>query len=319
MRHLPAPAPALACLLLSLAVPALADPVDPAAYFPLSDGATWTYDTELGPVTVQIQPGTVNVGGVLTKERRSIAGDEVGSGEFWTNADGIRRHRDFDATEGLTIDYTPPLLFAANPSDVGSMQSSNGTIVVSDGSGSVDGTYSLQTEITAMGPMDTPAGFFCDVYVSSETFSITALGETFSLTETDYLVRGLGVVAVDGFDDGPYFATLTSSSLPFPPPDADCDGTPDAADLCPFYAETDPAADTDGNGIGNECECGDQTGDGRVTIEDILAINGVIFGLQPAAELCDANCDGQCNIADILGANAKIFGTPACCARFPLP
>ncbi len=103
------------------------------------------------------------------------------------------------------------------------------------------------------------------------------------------------------------------------PGDADCDGIPNGADLCPFHAELDPAADADGNGIGDECECGDQTGDGLVNVADILAINEVIFELQSPHPLCDTNEDGQCNVADILGANAKIFGADAFCSRYPAP
>ncbi len=99
--------------------------------------------------------------------------------------------------------------------------------------------------------------------------------------------------------------------------DRDADLLGDACDLCPDFASSNQ--DTDANGIGDECECGDQTGDGRVDVADILAINAVILGQAPAGPLCDANDDGLCNIADILGANAKIFGAPAFCARHPAP
>ncbi len=100
--------------------------------------------------------------------------------------------------------------------------------------------------------------------------------------------------------------------------DLDEDGVMDREDLCPRFA--DPGQlDTDGNGIGDECECGDQNGDGTVNVEDILAINEVIFELQPEQPLCDTNDDGLCNVADILGANAKIFGASAHCSRYPTP
>ncbi len=100
--------------------------------------------------------------------------------------------------------------------------------------------------------------------------------------------------------------------------DGDADGAGDVCDTCPVWANADQA-DTDGNGTGDACECGDQTGDGRVDVADILAINEVIFDLQPASPLCDTGDDGACNVADILGVNARIFGAPAYCERNPDP
>ncbi len=100
--------------------------------------------------------------------------------------------------------------------------------------------------------------------------------------------------------------------------DLDTDGVGDSQDVCPQFDSADQT-DTDGNGIGDLCECGDQTGDGFVNVSDILAINEVIFDLQVASPLCDTNNDALCNVADILGVNAKIFGAPAYCSRFPPP
>ncbi len=99
--------------------------------------------------------------------------------------------------------------------------------------------------------------------------------------------------------------------------ESDSDGTGDACDLCPDY----PSAgdDFDGNGIGNECECGDQTQDGIVNVGDILLINLAIFDQVPVSPLCDANNDGLCNIGDILAVNAKLFGAEAYCERYPPP
>ncbi len=127
--------------------------------------------------------------------------------------------------------------------------------------------------------------------------------------------------------------------------DADQDGIPDAADNCPadpnpLQADADldllgdvcdhcpdwPSmsqppvnGDFDGNGIGDECECGDQTEDGLVNVIDLLSINSVIFEVIPASPLCDTNNDDVCDVRDILGANAKIFGEEAYCERYPPP
>ncbi len=100
--------------------------------------------------------------------------------------------------------------------------------------------------------------------------------------------------------------------------DTDLDGQCGDVDNCPIVVNP-RQEDTDASGIGNHCECGDQSGDGRVNVADILAINEVIFERQAASALCDTNDDGLCNVADILGVNAKIFGADAYCARYPGP
>jgi hypothetical protein len=96
--------------------------------------------------------------------------------------------------------------------------------------------------------------------------------------------------------------------------DNDCNGVADHADGCPFLAEWDQAQDTDGDcagGVGgacrlDECECGDQSGDGRVNVADIVAINNAIFaGVN--RRLCDANSDLNCNVSDIVSANREVF------------
>jgi hypothetical protein len=105
---------------------------------------------------------------------------------------------------------------------------------------------------------------------------------------------------------------------PAPPGDGDGDGVPDASDVCPHAFDPDQA-DADKNGIGDACECGDQNGDGSVSIADLLAINAAIFGRIPPSPLCDTNYDGRCNVQDIVGANLKIYGKPAYCRAYPPP
>ncbi len=115
-----------------------------------------------------------------------------------------------------------------------------------------------------------------------------------------------------------YFASYNRGEIFAIGLDSDGDGPIDLNDTCPSYS--DPAQlDSDGNGIGDLCECGDQTGDGSVNVADSLAINAVIFGHQAASPLCDTNDDGLCNVIDILGVQAKIFGAEAFCARAPAP
>jgi hypothetical protein len=96
--------------------------------------------------------------------------------------------------------------------------------------------------------------------------------------------------------------------------DRDGDAVPDLEDNCPV-APNPLQLNTDGNSLGDACECGDQTGDGWVNVLDLVAINLAIFDPRLATPLCDTNADDQCDVLDLLGANARIFGQPAYCAR----
>jgi spore coat protein A len=118
----------------------------------------------------------------------------------------------------------------------------------------------------------------------------------------------------DGLPDEDEAALGTNPLLP----DTDADSIADGVDLCPRFASGDQS-DTDGNGRGDVCECGDQNGDGTVDVRDILAINAAIFAPAQATPLCDANDDGACDVQDILAVNATIFGAAAYCERFPRP
>jgi hypothetical protein len=76
----------------------------------------------------------------------------------------------------------------------------------------------------------------------------------------------------------------------------------------------------DGNHRGDACECGDQDGNGRVNVLDLIAINLAIFNPALAAPLCDANDDGLCNVGDIVAANHTIYvPESSTCSRQPVP
>jgi hypothetical protein len=102
--------------------------------------------------------------------------------------------------------------------------------------------------------------------------------------------------------------------------DADGDGIHQAADLCPFFASP-VQTDVDQDARGDVCECGDQNGDGRNTVADVVAINQAIFNPSLVTPLCDANNDGRCTVADIVAANGEIFspGNTSTCSRQPVP
>jgi hypothetical protein len=100
--------------------------------------------------------------------------------------------------------------------------------------------------------------------------------------------------------------------------DQDADGVCDDADLCPFVPRgRTPHRDSDGNGIGNECECGDQDGNFTVNVADIVAMQKAIYQPGLATALCDTNGDGRCNVSDMVGAVRKIYGGRAYCRAYP--
>jgi hypothetical protein len=109
------------------------------------------------------------------------------------------------------------------------------------------------------------------------------------------------------------------SFIPGPPPDVDGDAFADEVDNCPSFANP-TQVDVDSNGRGDLCECGDQNGDGRVNVTDLIAINAAIFDPALVTPLCDANNDGLCNVSDIVAANRTIFAPKSSiCARQPVP
>jgi hypothetical protein len=100
--------------------------------------------------------------------------------------------------------------------------------------------------------------------------------------------------------------------------DLDCDGLSNGVDLCPYFNSRDQT-DSDGNGIGDVCECSDQSGDGFVTVSDVVEINHAVFAPMLARPLCDGNGDRECTVEDIVAANSRIFGGQSFCRRNPLP
>jgi hypothetical protein len=117
---------------------------------------------------------------------------------------------------------------------------------------------------------------------------------------------------VENWDHGPVEIRWSAAA------DSDGDGAVDSADSCPAWPNPDQR-DTDANGIGNDCECGDQNGSGKVDVQDLVAINSAIFNPAQASPLCDTNGDRRCDVQDLIGAQLKIFGKPAWCERYPQP
>ena len=93
--------------------------------------------------------------------------------------------------------------------------------------------------------------------------------------------------------------------------DSDGDGVPDSSDNCPYRAN--PGQEDHGgvdaalpDGIGDACQCGDITGDGRVTTQDAQAAKRQGLGRTNPNFNVPGNCDvtgnGSCN-----GQDAKMI------------
>jgi hypothetical protein len=99
--------------------------------------------------------------------------------------------------------------------------------------------------------------------------------------------------------------------------DADGDGICQNVDNCPEYA-TANTADTNTDGIGDECQCGDADNNGTINLDDIFRVNDIIFGF-PYNDLADTDNNGVANLDDIFGVNDAIFevpGTEPECVRY---
>ena len=94
--------------------------------------------------------------------------------------------------------------------------------------------------------------------------------------------------------------------------DLDGDGLLDADDPCVYYANTQPLVDSSGDGIPDECQCGDTVvsgtgaGNGTLTTSDITVMNNCAKLVPPPTvdcslpQLSDTDNNGVINTSDLL-------------------
>jgi hypothetical protein len=151
-------------------------------------------------------------------------------------------------------------------------------------------------------------------YVGLHDLDPQGFQDAFDLYAPDYWTK-----AATGYPIGssPYHAGIWSKVRQCMG-DQDRDGECDDTDLCPFLARgRTPHRDSDGNGMGNECECGDQDGNFTVNVADIVAMQQAIYKPLLVTPLCDTNNDDKCDVSDMLGAVKKIYGADAYCRYHP--
>lgn len=98
--------------------------------------------------------------------------------------------------------------------------------------------------------------------------------------------------------------------------DHDGDGVEDALDDCPVAAN--PAQTDSGglasslpDGIGDVCQCGDPSGDGRVDAADVSALRALLAGslaALPAPEKCDVGGSAGCDLEDVVRLRRALAG-----------
>ncbi len=93
--------------------------------------------------------------------------------------------------------------------------------------------------------------------------------------------------------------------------DDDFDGISNLFDNCSNTTNADQL-DTDNDGIGDACQCGDVNGDGFITNTDAVLIQRHLLSLPPGIDqaFCDVNGDGQCTNTDAVIIKRKLLSLP---------
>jgi hypothetical protein len=98
--------------------------------------------------------------------------------------------------------------------------------------------------------------------------------------------------------------------------DQDGDGDEDALDDCPVEpnsAQTDSGglATSLPDGIGDACQCGDPSNDGRIDVADVSALRSFLSGslaALPAPEKCDVGGSAGCDLEDSIRLQRALAG-----------
>jgi hypothetical protein len=133
--------------------------------------------------------------------------------------------------------------------------------------------------------------------------------DTNSFTGKAYILRADANRYIDYFDESVYG--------PDPMSDEDNDGVVLFMDNCPVTSNADQndSGGVDSNspdGIGDACQCGDISGDGKITNTDSVLIKRHLLG-QPSpfqADHCDVNGDGNCTNTDAILIKRALLGLP---------
>ena len=172
-----------------------------APYFPLPDGATWTYNVSDGTTSsteTRTVAGTRSFNGAQVK----IIRDQAGNENYFTNDDaGVRVHGALfvDPVNGNETDtYSPPVPFAARDSIIGTQVSGSGTATGVQGSTTFTLKYTSASTPLAIETVTVPAGTFSNAVHVRLTINYSGVVNgtpvNYSATLDDWLVAGVGSV-----------------------------------------------------------------------------------------------------------------------------
>src|SRR5205814_118372 len=189
-----------------------------APYFPLPDGATWTYNVSDGTTSsteTRTVAGTRSFNGAQVK----IIRDQTGSENYFTNDDaGVRVHGALfvDPVNGNETDtYSPPVPFAARDSIIGTQVSGSGSATAVQGSDTFTLSYSSASTPLAIETVTVRAGTFTNAVHLRLTISysgvVNGIPVSYSATLDDWLVAGVGSVREVAFNSA--FGTTTTYEL----------------------------------------------------------------------------------------------------------
>src|SRR5438132_2834769 len=172
-----------------------------APYFPLPDGATWTYNVSDGTTSTtetRTVAGTKSFNGAQVK----IVRDQAGNENYFTNDDaGVRVHGALfvDPVNGNETDtYGPPVPFAARDSIIGTQVSGSGSATGVQGSTTFTLSYTSASTPLAIETVRVPAGTFTNAVHLRLTINYSGVVDgipvNYSATLDDWLVAGVGSV-----------------------------------------------------------------------------------------------------------------------------
>jgi len=204
----------------------------------------------------------------------------------------------------LVIDGPPGAVAIFRVSSAANFKISNGNILVGDG-----GVGSNSVLFVSFKNDNSTHFDFSNTVLNGVSFwDLGAVGSEISVDNGQGCTQFVGdKVGLQNVRFGR--CAFTASTCPSGPgQDADGDGVGDSCDNCPFAANASQSdvgglgAGSPPDGIGDACQCGDVTGDGRVTLADSALMQRSQLA-PPAAvltrpELCDVNGSGTCSISD---------------------
>ncbi len=216
-------------------------------YFPLLSGNSWTYNFTgpdgSGNKVTRVQPGTVDINGVATKELLDSDGDR----DYLTSdaINGIRFHResDSDPVYGGTSTYSPPIQYALPMFSVGDTANSSGSLTMSFTSMSCDVpcalNYSSSATVQAVevlntaafGNLDTTRIYSAENITGTLTVGGIPVAVNENITMEIWVARYLGVVKQTFTDStGTETISITSTTVA-PATDLNTDGSINSLDI----------------------------------------------------------------------------------------